>query len=379
MENNVDEYKNAHKEDFIIEDHEFSDDDKEKNKNDKKFEVFDEVDEIKEVDDMVLENKSKEVVEKSKEKVIKFQEKSEIKKEIKKEEKSEIKKEIKREEMREERKEIPESSSKKINPVEIINKNVFGDSKIEETNVKDNNKHELKKSIEINVKKKNEPTKIITTKPIEEKTLYKINAKISDGTKKELPGIEYNDSKNEKEEIKVKEKEKINIDIEVKEKKQVSPNKKVQSSKQLSTTQKELNFTDTNDPRYPIFEKLITKPVLTLSVEELQMMVTRPLIKGTHLICNILRRKNSSLSGSIYSVYLDKNERFLMAARKKSNTLSPAYIITIDPDDFEKTKNYVGKVKSNILGTMFDIWDSGKKVTKVDKHASFLAHSFQTY
>jgi len=83
-------------------------------------------------------------------------------------------------------------------------------------------------------------------------------------------------------------------------------------------------------------------------------------------MCNILRKKNGSISPDIYVVYLDKNERFLMSAKKKTATLSPNYLITTDPDNFENTKNYVGKVKSNVLGTMFDIWDNGKKITKTN-------------
>ncbi len=64
-------------------------------------------------------------------------------------------------------------------------------------------------------------------------------------------------------------------------------------------------------------------------------------------------------------VYLDKNERFFLAARNKPNTINHNYVISMDPDNFEtNSKFYVGKVKSNLIGTIFDIWDNGKKITK---------------
>jgi len=92
-------------------------------------------------------------------------------------------------------------------------------------------------------------------------------------------------------------------------------------------------------------------------------MITKPLIKGTFMMCNVLRKKDTKW-GLTYVCYFDKNERFLMAAKKKPNTLSPNYQITIGADNFEDPKNFVGKVKSNVIGTIFDIWDNGKKITK---------------
>lgn len=63
-------------------------------------------------------------------------------------------------------------------------------------------------------------------------------------------------------------------------------------------------------------------------------------------------------------MYLDKNERFLIAATKKSKSVQADYWISMNPDDFESKKNYVGKIKSNVMGTMFDIWDNGVKFEK---------------
>jgi hypothetical protein len=83
-------------------------------------------------------------------------------------------------------------------------------------------------------------------------------------------------------------------------------------------------------------------------------------------MCNILRRKTSVLSSPVFVVYLDKNERFFMAVKRKPKTFSPNYIITMDPDNFETINNkfFIGRVKSNVLGTIFDIWNTGRKIEK---------------
>ncbi len=81
------------------------------------------------------------------------------------------------------------------------------------------------------------------------------------------------------------------------------------------------------------------------------------------LQCNIYRRKGNTTTPTSFTVHMERNERFLMAAMKKPKTLNPNYSISLSNNDFDdSSKSYIGKVKSNMMGTMFDIWDSGKKI-----------------
>jgi len=49
-----------------------------------------------------------------------------------------------------------------------------------------------------------------------------------------------------------------------------------------------------------------------------------------------------------------------MAARKRPNNTTPNYIVTMDNDNFEKDpKLFIGKLRSNFMGTEFQIYDNG--------------------
>lgn len=49
-----------------------------------------------------------------------------------------------------------------------------------------------------------------------------------------------------------------------------------------------------------------------------------------------------------------------MAARKRPNNTTPNYLITMDNENFEKDKLCLGKLRSNFMGTEFQIYDTGK-------------------
>lgn len=56
---------------------------------------------------------------------------------------------------------------------------------------------------------------------------------------------------------------------------------------------------------------------------------------------------------------LSDNGKFLLAARKFRRATSTEYIISLDADDMSRGSNtYVGKLRSNFLGTKFTIYDS---------------------
>ena len=52
--------------------------------------------------------------------------------------------------------------------------------------------------------------------------------------------------------------------------------------------------------------------------------------------------------------------KFILAAKKRSRNATSNYLVTIDNKDMSiKSPNYLGKLRSNFLGTEFTIFDKG--------------------
>lgn len=76
--------------------------------------------------------------------------------------------------------------------------------------------------------------------------------------------------------------------------------------------------------------------------------------------CNILRKKDGlDKAYPKYFVSVHPNERFLMAAKKRAKNTTPNYIITMNNEVFDKDDLFIGKLRSNFLGTEFNLFDTG--------------------
>ncbi|KAM5134760.1 tubby-related protein 2 isoform 2-T2 [Callospermophilus lateralis] len=93
--------------------------------------------------------------------------------------------------------------------------------------------------------------------------------------------------------------------------------------------------------------------------EDLETYVLRPAQRGHMVQCCISRDKHGVDKGlfPIYFLYL---EHFLLAGRKRKRSKTSNYLISLDPEDLSRDgDSFVGKVRSNILGTKFIIFDNG--------------------
>jgi len=62
-----------------------------------------------------------------------------------------------------------------------------------------------------------------------------------------------------------------------------------------------------------------------------------------------------------YNLVLSDSNKFLLAGKKKSGSATSKYVISADSNAMEKSSHgYLGKVRSNFLGTEFSIFDNGK-------------------
>ena len=64
-------------------------------------------------------------------------------------------------------------------------------------------------------------------------------------------------------------------------------------------------------------------------------------------------------------MHLSDGQRFLLNGKKRSGNTTSNYMITIDQEKLKKgTKGYLGKLRSNFLGTEFYIFDQGANTKK---------------
>ena len=64
----------------------------------------------------------------------------------------------------------------------------------------------------------------------------------------------------------------------------------------------------------------------------------------------------------LYSPLFDDGKKvFLLAGRKRKKSATSNYLMTTDPTDLSRAgDSFVGKLRSNVMGTQFTIFDSGE-------------------
>ncbi|XP_029780380.1 tubby-related protein 2 isoform X1 [Suricata suricatta] len=99
--------------------------------------------------------------------------------------------------------------------------------------------------------------------------------------------------------------------------------------------------------------------------EDMEAYVLRPALYGRTMRCLITRDRRGIDKGMFPFFYLylelaDGRKHFLLAGRKRKRSKTSNYLISLDPTDLSRDgDNFVGKVRSNVLGTKFTIFDNG--------------------
>lgn len=110
-------------------------------------------------------------------------------------------------------------------------------------------------------------------------------------------------------------------------------------------------------------------------MEDLASFVFQPAPQGTTVKCRITRDKKGVDRGMYPTYYLhmerdDGKKVFMLAGRKRKKSKTSNYLMSIDPTDLGRDgEAFVGKLRSNFLGTQFTIYDNGaspKKGTSTD-------------
>ncbi|XP_050551709.1 protein king tubby isoform X3 [Spodoptera frugiperda] len=120
--------------------------------------------------------------------------------------------------------------------------------------------------------------------------------------------------------------------------------------------------------------KFVTKaPEIEGSVEgAVEQFVVTPAKHGTLYKCRIARDRKGMDRGlyPTYFLHLEKDygkKVFLLAARKRKKSATSNYLISTDPTELTRTADsFAGKLRSNLLGTAFTVYDNGKAWRKHD-------------
>lgn len=109
---------------------------------------------------------------------------------------------------------------------------------------------------------------------------------------------------------------------------------------------------------------------LNLDVDNLEEFALRPAPRGITIQCRITRDKKGVDRG-LYPTYFMHLERddgkkvFLLAGRKRKKSKTSNYLISVDATDLSReAESYIGKLRSNLMGTKFTIYDNGVNPAK---------------
>ncbi|XP_028029763.1 protein king tubby [Bombyx mandarina] len=103
-----------------------------------------------------------------------------------------------------------------------------------------------------------------------------------------------------------------------------------------------------------------------------ETFVTTPAKHGTLYKCRIARDRKGMDRGlyPTYFLHLEKDygkKVFLLAARKRKKSATSNYLISTDPTELTRqADSFAGKLRSNLLGTAFTVYDNGKAWRKHD-------------
>ncbi|XP_055584059.1 tubby-related protein 1 isoform X1 [Falco cherrug] len=148
---------------------------------------------------------------------------------------------------------------------------------------------------------------------------------------------------------------------EKKSKKKAPPKAAESEEESPETPQKNSNKKGKGKKSKKLKEERPLSPVI--EVDNLEEFVLRPAPQGVTVKCRVTRDKKGMDRGlyPTYYLHLDNDKKvFLLAGRKRKKSKTSNYLISIDPTDLSRGgENFIGKLRSNLMGTKFTVFDNG--------------------
>ncbi|KAM5223221.1 tubby protein homolog isoform 15-T15 [Hipposideros larvatus] len=109
----------------------------------------------------------------------------------------------------------------------------------------------------------------------------------------------------------------------------------------------------------------VPEPSVDVEVQDLEEFALRPAPQGITIKGRITRDKKGMDRGMYptYFLHLDREDGkkvFLLAGRKRKKSKTSNYLISVDPTDLSRGgDSYIGKLRSNLMGTKFTVYNNG--------------------
>jgi tubby-related protein 1 len=103
-------------------------------------------------------------------------------------------------------------------------------------------------------------------------------------------------------------------------------------------------------------------------VSQIKKFLMEPVPKEAGIIqCYIKRNKKQSRFFPEYRLYMQDDDTFLLSSKKRKKKKSSNYLISMSRNDHYKgSENIIGKLRSNFIGTEYQIYDNGKNPKSQD-------------
>lgn len=109
-------------------------------------------------------------------------------------------------------------------------------------------------------------------------------------------------------------------------------------------------------------KKKARSPSPEIEFDNLEKFVLEPAPQGVTVKCRVTRdqRGMDKTLYPLYYLHLDNEKKtFLLAGRKRKKSTTSNYLISIDATDLSRGgENFVGKLRSNLMGTKFTVYDN---------------------
>lgn len=106
----------------------------------------------------------------------------------------------------------------------------------------------------------------------------------------------------------------------------------------------------------------VESPRKPLNLSDRRRFLMRPVPKDYGMLQCYVTRERTSLTKLFpkYYMFLEHGGTFLMSARRRKKNRSSNYLLSLDPDDLNRSgSNYFGKLRANFVGKEFTMFDSG--------------------
>jgi len=117
----------------------------------------------------------------------------------------------------------------------------------------------------------------------------------------------------------------------------------------------------------PTINPLYSAELRNMDKDTTKQFLMNPLPKGVMLECRIIREKSGLSKFYPKFVFETDSGVFLAASKKQTKNKTSNYLITMDTNDLnKKNESYLGKVRSNFLGSEFTAFGPGRNPKEIE-------------